>query len=115
MATIYHEADTDPGVLSDQKIAVLGFGSQGHAHAQNLKDSGLDVRVGLRADSSSRARAEEAGLRVLDTGDAVAEADVVMCLLPDTSHAAVYESDIAPNLTDGDMLMFAHGFSIHFR
>ena len=98
----------------DQKIAVLGFGSQGHAHAQNLRDSGLDVRVGLRPGSASRAKAEEAGLRVLDTADAVAEADVVMCLLPDTSHAAVYAEDIAPNLDAGDMLMFAHGFSIHF-
>ena len=114
MATIYHEQDTDPGVLSDQRIAVLGFGSQGHAHAQNLRDSGYDVRVGLRAGSKSREKAEEAGLPVLDTADAVAEATVVMCLLPDTSHRAVFESDIAPNLNDGDMLMFAHGFSIHF-
>jgi ketol-acid reductoisomerase len=114
MATIYYEADTDPSALTGQKIAVLGFGSQGHAHAQNLQDSGHDVRVGLRPGSSSRAKAEEAGLRVLDTADAVAEADVIMCLLPDTSHAAVYASDIAPNLQDGNMLMFAHGFSIHF-
>ena len=75
MATIYHEQDTDPAALSGQKVAVLGFGSQGHAHAQNLKDSGHDVRVGLRPGSSSRAKAEEAGLRVLDTPDAVAEAD----------------------------------------
>ena len=114
MATIYYEKDTDPGVLADQKIAVLGFGSQGHAHAQNMQDSGLDVRVGLRPGSASRKQAEEAGLRVLDTAEAVAEADVVMCLLPDTAHGKVYESDIAPNLKDGDMLMFAHGFSIHF-
>jgi len=114
MATIYHEQDTDPGVLSDQKIAVLGFGSQGHAHAQNLRDSGFDVRVGLRAGSKSRAKAEEAGLPVLDIAEAVAEASVVMCLLPDTSHKAVYQADIAPNLHDGDMLMFAHGFSVHF-
>jgi ketol-acid reductoisomerase len=114
MATIYYEADTDRSVLSGQRIAVLGFGSQGHAHAQNLQDSGHDVRVGLRPVSSSRPKAEEAGLRVLDTADAVAEADVIMCLLPDTSHAAVYVSDIAPNLQDGNMLMFAHGFSIHF-
>jgi ketol-acid reductoisomerase len=114
MATIYYEKDTDPGVLSDQKIAVLGFGSQGHAHAENLQDSGYDVRVGLRAGSSSRAKAEEVGLRVLDTADAVAEADVVMCLLPDTAHGAVYGAKIAPNLQDGNMLMFAHGFSIHF-
>ena len=114
MATIYYEKDTDPGVLADQKIAVLGYGSQGHAHAQNLRDSGLDVRVGLRAVSSSRAKAEEAGLRVLDIGDATREADVVMVVLPDTSHGAVYVSEIAPNLKDGDMLMFAHGFSVHF-
>ena len=114
MATIYHEQDTDVSALAGQKIAVLGFGSQGHAHAQNLKDSGHDVRVGLRAGSSSRAKAEEAGLPVLDTGDAVAEADVVMVLLPDTSHGKVYAEEIAPHLDAGDMLMFAHGFSIHF-
>ena len=115
MATIYYDKDTDASALSGDKIAVLGFGSQGHAHAQNLQDSGYDVRVGLRPGSSSRAVAEEAGLRVLDTADAVAEADVVMCLLPDTSHGKVYAEDIAPNLKDGDMLMFAHGFSIHFK
>jgi len=114
MATIYHEKDTDPEALRDQKIAVLGFGSQGHAHAQNLKDSGYDVRVGLRPGSASRAKAEEAGLRVLDTAAAVVEADVIMCLLPDTSHGKTYAQDIAPNLKDGDMLMFAHGFSVHF-
>ena len=115
MATIYYEKDTDASALTGDKIAVLGFGSQGHAHAQNLQDSGFDVRVGLRAGSSSRATAEEAGLRVLDTADAAAEADVIMCLLPDTSHGKVYAEDIAPNLKDGDMLMFAHGFSIHFK
>jgi len=114
MATIFYEKDTDSGVLADQKIAVLGYGSQGHAHAQNLKDSGLDVRVGLRTGSSSRPMAEEAGLPVLEIGDAVREADVVMVVLPDTSHGAVYAKEIAPNLKDGDMLMFAHGFSVHF-
>jgi ketol-acid reductoisomerase len=114
MATIYYEKDTDPSVLSADKIAVLGFGSQGHAHSQNLKDSGFDVRVGLRPGSRSRADAEAAGLRVLDIADATAEADVVMVLLPDTSHGKVYAEEIAPNLKDGDMLMFAHGFSIHF-
>jgi ketol-acid reductoisomerase len=114
MAMIYYEKDTDPGVLADQKIAVLGYGSQGHAHSQNLQDSGLDVRVGLRPGSASRAKAGEAGLRVLDTADAVREADVIMCVLPDTSHGKVYAEDIAPNLKDGDMLMFAHGFSVHF-
>jgi ketol-acid reductoisomerase len=114
MAMIYYEKDTDPGVLADQKIAVLGYGSQGHAHSQNLRDSGLDVRVGLRPGSRSRAKAEDAGLPVLDTADAVREADVIMCVLPDTSHGKVYAADIAPNLKDGDMLMFAHGFSVHF-
>ncbi|MEO8476587.1 MAG: ketol-acid reductoisomerase [Actinomycetota bacterium] len=115
MATIYYEKDTDTGVLADQKIAILGYGSQGHAHALNLQDSGYDVRVGLRPGSASRAQAEAAGLRVLDTAEAVVEADIVMCLLPDTSHAKAYAEDIAPNLKDGDMLMFAHGFSIHFQ
>jgi ketol-acid reductoisomerase len=115
MATIYYEKDTDTGVLADQKIAILGYGSQGHAHALNLQDSGYDVRVGLRPGSASRVQAQAAGLRVLDTAEAVAEADIVMCLLPDTSHAKVYADDIAPNLKDGDMLMFAHGFSIHFQ
>src|SRR5712691_3195413 len=114
MATIYYGKDTDPAALSGQKIAVLGYGSQGHAHAQNLKDSGHDVRVGLRAGSRSRAAAEAAGLRVLDTADAVREADVVMVLLPDTSQSKVYIEDIAPNLAPGNMLMFAHGFNIHF-
>jgi ketol-acid reductoisomerase len=114
MATIYHDEDTDRAALEGQRIAILGFGSQGHAHALNLKDSGFDVRVGLRPDSSSRAKAEEAGLRVLSPADAVAEADVTMVLLPDTSHAKVYAEAVAPNLTAGDMLMFAHGFSVHF-
>jgi ketol-acid reductoisomerase len=114
MATIYHESDTDPSALSGQKIAVLGYGSQGHAHSQNLRDSGHDVRVGLREGSKSWAKAEEAGLKVLPTGEAVASADVVMVTLPDTSHAKVYAEDVAANLKAGDMLMFAHGFSIHF-
>ncbi len=114
MATIYREADTDRSALEGQRIAVLGFGSQGHAHALNLGDSGFDVRVGLREGSASWAKAEEAGLRVLPTAEAVAESDVAMVLLPDTAHAKVYAEDIAPNLKAGDMLMFAHGFSIHF-
>ena len=114
MATIYHEKDADPSVLEGQKIAILGYGSQGHAHALNLRDSGHDVRVGLRVGSKSWKAAEDAGLRVLPTAEAVAEADVVMVLLPDTSHAKVYTEDVAPNLAAGNMLMFAHGFSIHF-
>jgi ketol-acid reductoisomerase len=114
MANIYYEKDADRSALDGQRIAVLGFGSQGHAHALNLKDSGFDVRVGLREGSRSRAKAEEAGLRVVPTADAVAEADVVMVLLPDTSQATVYAADVAPNLEAGDMLMFAHGFNVHF-
>jgi|SRR3990170_2187028 len=114
MATIYYEEDADPSALSGQKVAVLGFGSQGHAHALNLRDSGHDVRVGLREGSSSKARAEEAGLTVMPTAEAVAEADIAMVLLPDTSQAEVYREDVAPALAAGDMLMFAHGFNIHF-
>ncbi len=114
MARIYHEGDTDPTLLSGQRIAVLGFGSQGHAHALNLRDSGQDVRVGLREGSASWTKAEEAGLSVRPVGEAVSEADVAMVLLPDTAHAKVYAAEIAPNLMAGDMLMFAHGFSVHF-
>jgi ketol-acid reductoisomerase len=113
-ATIYYERDADPSALSGQRIAVLGFGSQGHAHAQNLQDSGFDVRVGLREGSSSRATAEEAGLKVMTIAEAVADSDVAMVVLPDTSQARVYAEEIAPNLKAGDMLMFAHGFNIHF-
>jgi ketol-acid reductoisomerase len=114
MANIYYEKDADRSALDGQKIAILGYGSQGHAHALNLNDSGFDVRVGLRVGSSSRAKAEEVGLRVLPTAEAAAEADVVMVLLPDTSQARVYAGEIAPNLKAGDMLMFAHGFNVHF-
>jgi ketol-acid reductoisomerase len=114
MATIYYEKDADRSALDGSRIAVLGFGSQGHAHALNLRDSGFDVRVGLREGSKSRAKAEEAGLRVLPTAEAAAEADVVMVLLPDTSQAKAYAADVAPNLKAGDMLMFAHGFNVHF-
>jgi len=114
MATIYYDKDADRTVLQGQRIAVLGYGSQGHAHALNLKDSGFDVRVGLREGSSSWPKAEGAGLRVLPASEAVREADVAMVLLPDTSQAAVYEAEIGPNLEAGNMLMFAHGFNIHF-
>ncbi len=114
MATIYRESDVDRAALDGQRIAILGFGSQGHAHALNLKDSGHDVRVGLREGSRSWESAASAGLRVLPTAEAAAEGDVVMVLLPDTAHAAVYARDVAPNLNAGDMLMFAHGFSVHF-
>ncbi len=114
MATIYYEKDADRSALEGSRIAILGFGSQGHAHALNLKDSGYDVRVGLREGSRSREAAEAAGLPVSSVAEATAEGDVVMVLLPDTSQAKVYRDEIAPNLNDGDMLMFAHGFNIHF-
>ncbi len=113
-ATISYDDDADLAVLSDRTVAILGYGSQGHAHALNLRDSGVAVRVGLREGSSSAAKATEAGLTVLPTGEAVAEADIVMVLLPDTAQQAVYEADIAPNLRSGDSLAFAHGFNIHF-
>jgi ketol-acid reductoisomerase len=113
-ASIYYDGDADLALLEGRRVAVLGYGSQGHAHALNLRDSGVDVRVGLRDGSRSWAKAEEAGLRVLSTADAVKEADVIMVLLPDTEQALVYERDIAPNLEDRDSLAFAHGFNIHF-
>jgi ketol-acid reductoisomerase len=113
-ATIYYDDDADPSLIGGRKVAVLGYGSQGHAHALNLKDSGVDVRVGLRDGSSSWGKAEAAGLRVLPIGEAVKEADVIMVLLPDTEQASVYERDIEPNLNERDSLAFAHGFNIHF-
>jgi len=113
-ANVYYENDADLGLIADKKVAILGYGSQGHAHALNLKDSGIDVIVGLREGSASKAKAEAAGLRVLATAEAVREADIVMVLLPDTEQKKVYEADIAPNLSDGNSLAFAHGFNIHF-
>src|SRR5580658_9146836 len=114
MATLYYESDADPTLIAGRKVAILGYGSQGHAHAQNLMESGVDVRVALREGSASRRKAEEAGLRVLSLADASAEADVIMILLPDTEQKAAYDEFVAPNLNDGDMLMFAHGFNIRF-
>ncbi|MGH9297658.1 MAG: ketol-acid reductoisomerase [Acidimicrobiales bacterium] len=114
MTKLYYEKDADGGLVRSRKVAVIGYGSQGHAHALNLKDSGVDVRVGLREGSASRGKAEAAGLRVASVADAVSEADLVMVLLPDTEQAAVYESEIAPRLTPGDALFFAHGFNIRF-
>jgi ketol-acid reductoisomerase len=114
MATLIYDADIDPAALEGQRIAVIGYGSQGEAHARNLAESGYDVVVGLRPDSSSAARASAAGLAVTDAGSATASADVVMVLVPDTAAPGVYEREIAPNLRPGALLMFAHGFNIHF-
>jgi ketol-acid reductoisomerase len=113
-ARMYYDADADPRALEGQMVAIIGYGSQGHAHALNLHDSGFDVVVGLAPGSKSRALAEEAGLRVADVADAVREADVVMILVPDTVQKRVYDADIAQNLRPGQLLMFAHGFNIRF-
>ena len=114
MAKLYYEKDADGALVHSRKVAVIGYGSQGHAHALNLLDSGVDVRVGLREGSSSIPKAKAQGLRVVSVAQAASEADLVMILLPDTEQAAVYESDIAPHLGDGDALFFAHGFNIRF-
>jgi ketol-acid reductoisomerase len=114
MATLHYEADADPSLIQGRRVAVLGYGSQGHAHALNLAESGVDVRVGLRQGSSSQRKAEEAGLRVTSMADAAAEADVVMVLVPDTEQRAAYDTHVAPHLSAGDTLMFAHGFNIRF-
>ncbi len=114
MATAYYEKDADAGLIASRKVAVIGYGSQGHAHARNLQDSGVDVRVGLREGSSSWAKAEAAGLRVTTIAQAAGEADLVMMLLPDTEQQKVYEAEIAGQLVDGDALFFAHGFNIRF-
>ncbi len=113
-ATVYYEKDADPGIISGRKVAIIGYGSQGHAHALNLRDSGVDVRVALREGSSSRAKAEAAGLRVASIADAAREADLIMLLAPDTEQQAIYESEIAPNLRAGDAVFFAHGFNVRF-
>lgn len=112
MANVYYEAD--PTLISARKIAILGYGSQGHAHALNLRDSGADVRVGLRAESPSRLEAEEAGLRVMDPEQACDEADLIMVLVPDQNQKTLYDEVIAKRLGEGDALFFAHGFNIHY-
>jgi ketol-acid reductoisomerase len=114
MAKIYYENQADLGHLQGKKVAVIGYGSQGHAHSLNLRDSGVDVRVGLYEGSKSWAKAEAEGLRVMTNAQAAAEADIIMMTLPDPVQSKVYEQDIAPNLKAGDTLMFAHGFNIRY-
>ncbi len=112
---IYYDKDADLSIIKDKSVAILGYGSQGHAHANNLKDSGVDVVVGLRDGSSSATKATNAGLTVKPVAEAVAAADVVMVLLPDEHQAAVYRDEIAPNIKQGAALAFAHGFNIHYE
>ena len=116
MATIYYDKDADPAVLNGRTVAVIGFGSQGHAHALNLRDSGVSVVVGHRGGEGSKTyeAAKEAGFEVLQVSDAVKKADIVMVLIPDTVQKEVYENEIEPSLEPGNSLMFAHGFNIHF-
>ena len=111
---IYYDDDADLGVVQGRRVAVIGYGSQGHAHALSLRDSGVDVRVGLPEASKSRAKAEEEGLRVVTPDVASAEADLIMVLAPDTAQRHIYANDIEPNLKDGDALFFGHGFNIRF-
>jgi ketol-acid reductoisomerase len=115
MARIYYDADADLGRLRGKKVAVLGYGAQGHAHALNLKDSGVDVIVGLYQGSPSKRKAEEAGLAVVENAEAVRQSDVVMFTIPDQVQRSVYLQDVEPNLRDGQTIMFAHGFNIHFN
>lgn len=115
MATLFYDKDCNLSLLDGKKVAIIGYGSQGHAHAQNLKDSGVDVVVGLYEGSKSKAKAEAAGLKVENTEEAVKEADIVMILLPDEVQAAVYKKSVAPYLKKGAYLAFAHGFNIHFK
>lgn len=115
MATLYYDKDADLSLLDGKTIAVIGYGSQGHAHALNAHDNGQKVIIGLHEGSKSKAKAEADGLEVFTVAEATAQADIVMILIPDTKQAAVYNESIAPNLKTGAMLMFAHGFNIHFN
>jgi ketol-acid reductoisomerase len=112
---VYYDRDADLGVLKGKKVAVLGYGSQGHAHANNLRDSGVDVVVGLRHGSNSWPKAENAGLKVMETAEAAASADIVMILLPDELQGDAYEKEIKLGLKSGNYLAFGHGFNIHFK
>ena len=111
---VYYDKDADLSLIKGKTVAIIGYGSQGHAHAQNLNDSGVKVTVGLRKGGASWAKAEKAGLKVAEIADAVREADVVMILLPDEQIAAVYNAEVAPNMKEGASLVFAHGFNVHY-
>lgn len=115
MANMYYDSDANFGAIKNKTIAIIGYGSQGHAHALNLQESGANVVVGLRADSASCEKATQAGLTVLPVAEAAKKADIIMMLVPDEKAADIYYADIAPNLCEGNMLMFAHGFNIHFN
>ncbi len=114
MATMYHDEDADLSVIQGRKVAVIGYGSQGHAHALNLRDSGVDVRVGLAEGSKSRAKAEAEGLRVVSVAEAVKDATVIMILAPDPVQRHIYAESVLPNLKDGDAIFFGHGFNIRY-
>lgn len=115
MLNMYYDNDCDLGLLSGKTVAIIGYGSQGHAHALNLKESGINVVVGLRPDSASVAKAKEAGLEVCDTAEAAKRGDIIMILTPDQLQPDIYNESIKPNLQEGNILMFAHGFAIHFN
>lgn len=115
MAKMYYDNDCNPGLLKGKTVAIIGYGSQGHAHAQNLKDSGINVVVGLTPTSDKRQQAAKDGLTVLDTFEAAKAADIIMILTPDQTQSDVYAQSIQPNLKEGNVLMFAHGFNIHFN
>ncbi len=112
---VFYDQDADLGALKPKKIAVIGFGSQGHAHALNLRDSGMDVRVGLRKSSPSWEKAAKQNLRVFETAEAAKQADIIMMLVPDEMGSDIFHSEIGPFLTSGKYLAFGHGFNIHFK
>jgi ketol-acid reductoisomerase len=111
---LFYDDDADLSIIQGRKVAVIGYGSQGHAHSLSLRDSGVQVKIGLKEGSKSRAKAEEQGLEVVTAAEAAAWADVIMLLAPDTAQAAIFTNDIEPNLKDGDALFFGHGLNIHF-
>ena len=111
---VYYDKDADLSLIKGKNVTIIGYGSQGHAHAQNLSDSGVKVTVGLRKGGASWSKVEKAGLKVAEVADAVKSADVVMILLPDEQIGAVYKADVEPNIRTGASLAFAHGFNVHY-